>query len=245
MNLVYACVFFQDKYVTMFEYMYNSYIKYNNNDKNNHFLVITEEKFREKIVKIMEKGDIIFDIFVIKSKTFFDAAVSRVKIFEYPKINNYEKILYLDTDILINNSLFELFSIPIENRLFALKENGHYNYHGCYFTKAEFERHKGKYFSSGVMYFDHSSKELFEEVYMFQQKIIREKLKISECLDQPIFNYFGIKKNMINNELLKKFVILNPGSYKNAKHINHFCGQVGNYIDKLEKMKHFLLEKEN
>lgn len=245
MNLVYACVFFQEKYISMFELMYNSYVEHNRNNKNTHFLVITEEKFRDKLNKIMENKGIVYDIFVIKSKTFFDAAVSRVKVFKYPKINNYEKILYLDTDIIINISLFELFSIPIKDKLIAYKEVGHYVYHGCYLTNDEFKRNKGKYFSSGVLYFDHSCKKLFQEVYDYQQYVIREKLKISECLDQPIFNFLAIKKNMINNEALQDFVILNPKTYKDAKHINHFCGQVGNYTNKMEKMRNFLLEKEN
>ena len=140
MNLVYACVFFQDKYVSMFELMFKSYIKYNTNQKNIHFLVITQERLQEKIRKIMKASQITWDIFVVESKTFFDAAISRVKVFDYPKIINYDKILYLDTDIIINASLFELFQKPINNKLYALKETPHYEYHGCYFTKESYDR---------------------------------------------------------------------------------------------------------
>lgn len=240
MNLVYACVFFQDKYVSMFELMFKSYIKYNTNQKNTHFLVITQERLQGKIRKIMEASQITWDIFIVESKTFFDAAISRVKIFDYPKINNYDKMLYLDTDIIINASLFELFQKPINNKLYALKETPNYEYHGCYFTKESYDRVSSNCFSSGVLYFDKSMKELFREVYCIQQKIIREKLKISECLDQPIFNFVAIKNKCINNLSLQNFVILNPKSHKEAKHINHFCGQVGNYIDKLAKMRQFL-----
>ena len=35
----------------------------------------------------------------------FEACYSRLKIFEYSDINKYDKILYLDYDILITNNL--------------------------------------------------------------------------------------------------------------------------------------------
>ena len=66
--------------------------------------------------------DISEKIWCINLKTIFEAGYSRLKIFDYPCINLYNKILYLDCDILVTNSINNILDFQLENKLYALKE---------------------------------------------------------------------------------------------------------------------------
>ena len=53
--------------------------------------------------------------------------------------NLYNKILYLDCDILVTNSLNEILDFQLENKLYVLQELCNRNFHCYLFTDKEYE----------------------------------------------------------------------------------------------------------
>ena len=51
---------------------------------------------QDKIQQIFVDFNIRGNVWCIDLNTLFEAAYARLKLFEYPNINQYEKILYLD-----------------------------------------------------------------------------------------------------------------------------------------------------
>ena len=69
------------------------------------YLIITHKSFEPEIKQLLSKYNINHDIWCLNIKSIFGACCSRLLIFNYPKINKYKKILYLDTDIIITSTL--------------------------------------------------------------------------------------------------------------------------------------------
>ena len=65
------------------------------------------------------------------------ASCCKINIFQYENIDIYDKILYLDTDVLINSDVNILFNLEIaSNKLYALEEGfiGHELWGGQFFN---------------------------------------------------------------------------------------------------------------
>jgi lipopolysaccharide biosynthesis glycosyltransferase len=61
--------------------------------------------------------------YILDVKSLFDAGCTRLNIFKYENIEKYKKILYLDTDILLNSNVNVLFDIDLSpEKLYALQE---------------------------------------------------------------------------------------------------------------------------
>ena len=163
-------------------------------------------------------------------------------IFDYIKPNTFDKILYLDTDILINKSLDDIFNITIDNKIHAIMEGGQIPYHCLYHTSEEFEKHKSNdCFSSGILLFDNSLKQYFENVKKLFSNCITNGIQIGCCIDQPFFNLIAHKMNCINNKILSKYSRCNPLDIT-EQIISHFAGNVGDHESKLTKMNSFIIK---
>ena len=135
MNLIYICVFHQKSYIDLLELLINS-IEENSGDLiNTDILILTTSDF---LPNIKEKINNVFNIkYMILDNltTLFQAGCARLNIFSYEHIDKYEKILYLDSDILIAKSLNTLFDLEInENKIYALEEGTiDHDFHGGQF----------------------------------------------------------------------------------------------------------------
>ena len=121
-KLIYSCVFFQEKYINLIEILLKSYIYYGKPKIDITYLIITNEKFKSKIQNIFDKLEINGKIWCLELNTLFEAGYSRLKIFDYPEIYRYSKILYLDCDILVTNNVNNILNFDIENKLYTLEE---------------------------------------------------------------------------------------------------------------------------
>jgi hypothetical protein len=247
-NLIYACVFFQEKYIDLLEILANSLKTYgtSSNLKDTDFVVFTSTNFCQKIDRFMSTLKIPIYYFVHDNITTMpQSAFIRLFIFNYRHIEEYDKILYLDTDILINGDLNTIFDLNIDDdKLYVVKE-------GTIKCKLwggddffDFSKHDPNTpaFSSGVLYFRNSNviKQLFQEilehVHLFT---VIEKKPVPCCMDQPFFVYNAITKNKYNSELLCHYMENNPSKVSKEKIVYHFPGFVGSYINKHEKMTDF------
>ena len=204
MFLIYSVIYHNKDYINLFKLLINSYY-FNNKHKNIHYLVITSNQFKNPISKILELLDINYDIMIGEENSLLKAASARLKIFQYPKINSYQTILYLDCDILINFDLYSLFDNKLEDKLYALQEPYGRKTHFYFYNDEEYNNiDKSLAFTSAILLFQNTNsiKQLFENILSKINEFIDSQLIAPYCLDQP-FNKIVIDNDMLNNQLQK------------------------------------------
>ena len=243
------CVFHQTGYINLLKLLVTSIsVKANINRETTDILIITSPKFQPLIQKELEAFDLPLHYYILDLHTLFDAGCSRLNIFKYDNINLYDKILYLDTDILINNDINTLFDLEISSdKIYALEEGniGHeYGYWGSQFfdfSNSKYNRNQTA-FTSGILYFKRSEIiiNLFDSIQLhIKDYIYNKRNPIPTCLDQPFIVYNAIIQDKYNNQLLKEYIENNPTIVSNNKIIYHFPGDPGSYNSKYNKMANF------
>ena len=263
-NLIFSCIFFNQRYVELLNLLFKSLNLYGNSN-NIDYLVICDTDFKDIVEQLFTKYNINGYTWCINLQTIFDACCSRLKIFDYPYIQNYNKILYLDCDILVTNKIENVFNVLIENKIYTLKE-GNTNKH--YWGKHLFGENNPNIdaFTSGILLFknDNVIKNLFFDIiehinielkkYNYEPLFFQTNNDVDLGIifgDQPFIIYNSIKKNLYNNNSFKNIIINNPNSYDPNRPIDfpekyidqsicHFCGGVGDFDYKFSKMNLFM-----
>ena len=244
MNLIYICVFHQESYINLLKLLIRSIsVKANINKETTDILIITSPSFHHKIQKELESFDLPLHYYLSDLNTLMEAACSRLKIFQYDKIDKYQKILYLDTDVLINSDVNTLFDIEISSeKLYALEEgNIDHDFFGSqFFDFTKFNKTTSA-FSSGVLYFMNSisMQKLFEDTNIHIAKHLSENKFVTACLEQPFLIYNSFVQEKYDNQFMKKYVEINPTIVSNKKIVYHFSGGPGDYSSKWDKMTMF------
>ena len=245
MNLIYACVFYQKEYINLLKLLINSiFNKSDINIKTTDILIITSPQFHLLIQNELKIFNLPIKYYILNYYTLFDAGCARLNIFNYELINNYENILYLDTDILLNSDVNILFNLDISSeKIYALEEGNIHSdfWGGQFFNFNEIDKNMSA-FTSGILYFKNSEtiKILFNTIKTHIYEYINvQKNNIPTCLDQPFIVYHAIIENKYDNQLLKKYAENNPSFVSPEKIIYHFPGGPGAYQSKNEKMTIF------
>jgi lipopolysaccharide biosynthesis glycosyltransferase len=192
----------------------------------------------------MEHLPINLKYFILDLTTLFDAGCARLNIFKYEGIESYDKIIYLDTDILINSDVNILLSLKLSNdKIYTLEEGviSQHFYGSWFFDFTKIDRNTTA-FTSGIMIFHNNNiiKTLFDDIQKHIHKyIVEDKQEIPDCLDQPFIVFNAITQNKYDNTLLKDFVENNPITVEREKVIYHFPGGPGAYDSKFAKMTYF------
>jgi lipopolysaccharide biosynthesis glycosyltransferase len=174
--------------------------------------------------------------------TIDKACKARLDLFNLSSIKNYNKILYLDTDILIKDDINKVFNVCEEDILYVLEE-GYINCANDSWGKSLFGNELNNYkdktaFTSGIMLFNNCEKikDLFNKI---NENIIQSPYYF-DCYDQPYIVYNAFKYNLYNNKILKSLVVNNDNNIHSDKVIHHFPGGPGIYEHKIIKMTIFL-----
>ena len=245
-NLLYFCVFYNSNYFKLLNLLLTSLKFYSNLDTFD-ILILTNESMREEVNELANKLKINIKIQTFDFTTIFQAACARLFIFDYPQIDNYEKILYIDTDIIIKKDLFLLFNLPIEDLLYGI-EQGAAN--SLNFGKQFFDLNKinpnTTGINSGTLLFKNSKtiQNLFSRIIGHINAFTDGKGIVPYTMDQPFINYHAISSKLYNNQLLNPFVSL----YEDTDEVNnyetsaicHFSYPIGNFNHKYDRMKNFL-----
>lgn len=244
MNLIYICVFHQESYINLLKLLIRSIaVKANINKETTDILIITSPSFQPTIKKELESFDLSLHYYLLDLNTLMEAACCRLKIFQYDEIDKYQKILYLDTDVLINSDVNILFNIEISpEKLYALEEGtiDHELFGSQFFDFTKFNKTTPA-FSSGVLYFMNSisMKNVFENTNIHIAKHLSEKKIVTASLEQPFLIYNSIIQEKCDNQFMKKYVEINPSIVSNNKIVYHFSGGPGDYSSKWDKMTMF------
>jgi lipopolysaccharide biosynthesis glycosyltransferase len=247
-NLIYTCVFNNEKYLILLFWFLESIQLFGNLDENTDLLIYTSSSFVEIIKSHPLYNDkIVF--FINDNYNSIDLALkARLDIFDYEGIDHYDKILYLDTDILILKDLNPIFELIEKNVIYACKEGNliedrhGYMYGGlALFTEEEIENYEDKScFTSCTMLFNRCEeiKNLFS---IIKQHIIYKGIQFGTG-DQPYIVYNAKKYNLIDNIKITPFLTVNNMDIYIDYTINHFGGYAGYPNFKLESMPKFLNE---
>ena len=252
MNCIFCCVFNQAKYVDMFFLLLESIFIYGDLDYNTNILVYTSTPFMNQIKQshLFNDEKIKFEI----NDTYNNldkACKARLDLFNLHSIKNYNKILYLDTDILVKDHINKVFDVCEEDILYVLEEgelkesviNCHTDYWGNILFGNEINNYNDKSaFTSGILLFNNCEKirDLFNKI---KEDIINRPHYFS-CYDQPYIVYNAFKYNLYNNKVLKSLVV-NNNNIHSGKVIHHFPGGPGVYQHKIVSMTKFLNSLKN
>lgn len=240
MNCIFICIFNQEKYVEMFYLLLESIFIYGNLENKTHILVYTSTHFMNMIKQShLFSKKIFFEI--NDSYNSVDAACkARLDLFNLPSINFYDKIIYLDTDILIKDDINKVFDVCKTDVLYVLEEgqiDDDHDYHGKSLFGDEIYNYDDKSsFTSGIMLFNNCQKmkDLFNKI----NDDINNRYHFFH--DQPYIIYNAFKYNLYDNKILKLFVVNNDNNIYSDKVIHHFPGGPGCYEHKLVTMGKFL-----
>lgn len=242
-NLIYFCVFHNEKYIELAELLLKSLQLYGKLGQAVDVLVYTSSEFAKR----MGRSEWPFRV-IYKTNDTYDsvakACKARLDLFDFPEIGQYEKILYLDTDILIRRDMLPVFDVADRDLLYALEEGSldmevPYDYWGkTLFGPGEMEALEDKTaFSSGVLLFRNGAtmRDLFERI-----RVHMATGEPHEFHDQPYIVYHTMVSGLKNNQALKAFVSINEKSVKTTKTILHFAGSPGAAENKQQKMGIFM-----
>lgn len=241
--LVYTCCFHQENYTDVVLYLINSFKK---TGSNVDFLVYTTGEFKTIIqskcadltgVKFFEKNFY---------KSMNQARISKLDIFDYPEIDNYEKVIYIDADSICIKDPAPLFD-NIQDDLIYVYGEGNILCEAEYWGRSLFLKENPQYadkegISSFIMGFKTipAIKKLFIKTKQaFYLDMYQNKLKF---YDQPFLNFFFINGNMCNQNALKPFVRSREpaqSAIDNGRFIVHFAGCPGHGNVKLDLLKEF------
>ena len=239
----------------MFYMLLESIYIYGNIDENIDILVYTSTSF----VEIIKQHYLYSENIKFEVNDTYDsidkACKARLDLFHLKSINNYSKILYLDTDILIKNDIKKIFDVVKEDVLYVLEEGG-INISNSYKTEDPYLSHDNwgcllfemnnelnnyddkSAFTSGILLFNNCEKikMLFDKT---NEHIISCPYKFGNH-DQPFIIYNAFKYNLYNNKILKESCVNNDLNVTNDKSIHHFPGGPGVYDHKLYNMSIFM-----
>jgi len=243
MNCIFCCVFNQEQYVDMFFFLLESIFIYGNLDENTNILVYTSTPFMNRIKKshLFNNEKIMFEI----NDTYYDidkACKARLDLFNLHSIINYNKILYLDTDIVVKDDVNKVFDVCTEDILYVLEEgviNEWHDSHGRSLFADEIDNYEDKTaFTSGILLFNNCEKikDLFNKI---NEDIIKRPYYFG-CYDQPYIVYNAFKYNLYNNKILNSLAVNRDNNIHSDKVIHHFPGGPGVYQSKIDTMTIFL-----
>lgn len=243
MNTIFICVFNKEEYVYILYLLLESIFIYGDLDDNTEILIYTSTLFMNMI-----KNSSLFNDTKIKfeiNDTYNDVDKSckaRLDIFNLESISRYDKILYLDTDIIVKDSINKVFDVCKEYILYVLKEgeiDNICNYWGLSLFKNEVNDYEDKSaFTSGILLFNNCEKikNLFHKI----NEDILNRPDDSTFNDQPYIVYNAFKYNLYNNNILTSFVVNCDNNIHSDKVIHHFPGGPGDFQHKIESMTIFL-----
>jgi len=246
-NLVYLGVFLNKEYIELLKVLLISVKLFSLTSLESiDFLIITSEDFAVDIKKLSEDIGLPLNLMFLVPSRLKGAAFARLYIFEYEHIMAYEKILYLDTDIVIQGDLMNIFRENIEDRIYAMKEG-----------TIEHEIHGGQWFdfstidkdtvglNSGILFFraTDTMKMIFTEIIAHVDELRAAGKPMPACEDQAFINYHFIKSSKYDNTLMEKYGLIYcidpppPPSAPTEIVICHFVWPIGDAQNKLGRMK--------
>ena len=238
------CVFYNSKYIRLLELLFLSLRVFSSRDSFD-LLILTSDDFQKEIRDLADRLEIPCKIHCIPCTSIFEAACSRLHVFDWPEIGMYKKILYLDTDIIVRRDISSLFSFELEDILYGIPSGTLKSPHfgGEFFDFTTIDPSTPG-LNSGTILFTGSTpvRELFSRI-ISHAKEYSLKLTPPYALDQPFINYHAHMSSMCNTSLLTPYISLYEDTMivdnADTALLCHFSYPIGNFEHKYKRMSVF------
>lgn len=240
-NLIYYSIGGNLQYIEILNMHLKSLSKYI--DLNIDILFITDNNFIEKIKNTLDKLNLNIDnfyFFISDTSSVQKSSYSKLKIYDWTLIKNYEKIFYCDIDTIWTNNISNIFNTIVNSDdIYVSNEDGTMG--GCYYNGKDFfsneelkkiKENNVKAINFGAFGFFSKSVLIFKQIEQFMMDNLD---KMNVCIEQPYGNVVLYRNNVINNS----FNTLISHDHITKKTLMHFPGGPGNYVDKINKMKEY------
>lgn len=247
-NLLYLCVFYNKKYIKLLQILLTSLKLYSSLDFD--ILIMTQTSFYQDIVNLGISLDVSLYVYCLPDMpTIFDSACARLRIFEYPEIDSYDRIFYIDTDIIIKNDVAEVFKLAVDDVVYVIPESGNISsvHVGAQFFDLTKIDPSTPGINSGTLLFKNSViiKDIFNIIRYHISDYVATGAAIPLCMDQPFISYNLINSGLYNNSALAPYISLyeKPDIVSNydTSIVCHFNFPLGNFDHKFERMKKFFI----
>lgn len=238
-NLVYFSIFYNSKYFKLAKVLLKSLRFFSSTDVD--ILLLTSPDFQKEAEELCAILPI--RIHYMPFTTIFQAACARLHIFDYPDIQQYQKILYLDTDIVIKKDLVPLFAEPLTDLLYGLGSGtiSSVSFGSQFFDFSAIDGNTTG-INSGTLLFNNCEvvRSLFARI---NAHIAAYKDPVPYTMDQPFINFHAIRDKLYDTALMHPHVTLYEGEnveYSTTASICHFSFPIGNSDHKYARMEAFL-----
>ena len=216
----------------------------------NRIIILADQKLINILNNSKLNKFIQYELKLVNSNDVYHSSLNKFSIFNHVNITNIDRLLYLDTDIIIYNNIDILFDAIYNSREIyvsndseisegmLLMDSPHHG--GLLFNEkqlGDIKKNKIKSINAGAFLFNINSKETFSNI-----------LSIAKpgniCLEQPFFNYI-LHQNNNYKFILQKYIthsgyILSEKRELPSKPIIHFCGGPGKFRYKFIRMVNYM-----
>lgn len=244
-NLIYYSIGGNIEYIDILKIHLESLSKFIDIDID--LLFITSNDFASKIKNLLSELNLNIKsiyFFIADTSNVQKSSFSKLKIYNWQLIRQYEKVFYCDIDTVWTNNISDIFNTMknIEDIYISNEEGlmGHCYYNGKdFFSREELKNIVNKNIKPinfGVFGFFSQSVSIFQEIEQF---MIENISKMNACIEQPYGNVVLYRRASINNDF-NNFV---SHDHKTVKTLMHFPGGPGNYAEKIHNMKNIKYER--
>lgn len=240
-NLIYYCIGKEKDYIEMLRF---SIFTLKNTNINQDILIISNDENMD-----IEPFGSNVDLFYINEE---NPKKLKTKIFNYPKIKKYEKVIYLDSDVVIHTILYRLFELIVDKeKIYVPAEHFNFDSHNLpQFGFQNYTQEDITYFKYNEIYpfnsgtFGFILSEEIQKHLLQLDSVIDNRPKDSKYVDQPAFNYYFNKNKLTNYDVFRTkdnyfFMEWNDGtvSYtENLDGIYHFYSYATSLSEKIKTM---------
>jgi len=207
--------------------------------QNTDILIMCDEEYKQNII------DLHTNIMITnKNNNGIEASMRKVEIFSYENIWNYDKVLYLDSDIVVGGNINILFDrVEEEDKLYVFREQNIVSgmYHKYWWsgilTEEDilfFNKNERGFFNCGQFLFKVNKK--MESHFNNVLNNIKQNTK-EYFYEQTFMNEYFLKNLLtIEDKIIKKYIHLCLQTDNFELVLFHFCGS-DTLDNKLNKMK--------
>ena len=214
------------------------------------FMVMTSAEFLPEIDAVSKLVGIPLHTKLFKFTTMHESSCARLYLFNYEHINQYEKILYLDTDIIIQGNLATLFAEDILDKIHALPERSIAREgYGAWFYDFTKVNKNTPGMNAGILFFRNTetARTIFNAATQHITMTKAAGHPMPSCLDQPFTNYHTISRGKHDTYLMLKYATMYddepspPPNGPTSIVLGHFSWPIGNAVSKLDRMKKHMM----
>jgi hypothetical protein len=215
MNLLYFCIFQQSE-LRALRLFFSTLIKRGQLNTNlTRILALTSNNLIAQVKTIMADFNVPYDYYIPEIDSA-DSDEARLHVHMSPLFNIYQKVLFLDTRVLINGKLKDIFNLSIKpGEIYSIPYGkiGDYKFGAPLFEFTDYDRTESAFYT-GVMYFvnDDSIRKLFEDVLSLSTKalslpaksgcrVLRETYSVT-----PFLVYTAICQTRVNTQQLSTII---------------------------------------